>query len=421
MADGIKRQIRVGTGAPLLRKKRFGKRYNDFLLKNCLHNFAYDAQSEGPRGWYAYQLLRRSKHHELLCRRFRKRFAAVSERDSHHTDQAFAVALELYRDGRMKRGPIIAKFRELNAEPNAFDHGWGTVIHLGRKGLYAFMEVAGRQVKGSAVGGSHTWVMRKDMVQRAIKEQKIELPPRKQEENKHVRRYRRRVLERDYARSAPPNIHSVQDYAQLLERIATGQPVGRPRHVYKALTGEQLRELARYAREEADPFRKAQYLRAFDYHTYPSDPLVFVADLDAKDPRLATAVSRIIGQWATLPVRRLARSRLKQRQDLPNAIILLTAAFQESDDALIYRSIRHVRDQDELHAIGFAVAGILERHPRARLHRTLDFLYAHGRCAVCRLGRSLQLRTAGHLSARREREMRYDSYAVARATAPRKG
>ncbi|WP_116125517.1 hypothetical protein [Lewinella sp. IMCC34183] len=410
-----KQQIKTGIGAPFLRKKPFGKAYDEFLLKGCFRNYAYDPQSEGNRGWYSFQLLRRSKHYPALAREFRRRFLRMKTGDHRvNPDQAFAVAYHLYRAGDLKKGPIIDKYRELNAEPNPYEYGWAYVIRLGRKGMYAYMEVTGKQLKGEKVTAHSPEIFRKKAVRKALKKWGGKLPPTSRE-NKHVRRYRRKVLDR----KAPPveeiSIARPENFDELIDHIEAGRPGGRLNNLYQRLTPDELRQLAERELRAKDPAKKWRYLRVFEQRDYPGDPLRLIDRLDLDDRRLLRTVSIILGRVASVAIRRFARSRLKQHRTVAASVRMLTACYSESDDALIYRTIRDVTDQGELHAIGDAVQGILKRHPDQRMHRTIGYLYANGRCGVCRREFLLHQRAAAHLTKRRRRELRWDSYAPTRS------
>ncbi len=411
----LKQQIKAGLGAPLLREKPFGKRYDDFLLNHLFRNYAYDPQSEGPRGWYACQLLRRSGYRKRLTKNFRKQFGEMLLTDNwHNTEQAFDVAYHLFRAGKMKKGPIIRKYRQLNAKPNEYDHGWNTVIKLGRKGIRAYMEVTGRQLKGNE---ELTWssreVFRHQAVRKALKRRGRIMPSLRQEKNKHIRRYRR-LLDRDYPLPKAITTERAETFPDLITQIEAGRMYGRPTSLFEKLTDEELMQLARSEEKESDPLRKHMYLRVFELRPYPGDPLQLKTRLKLADARLTRTVGKIIGNVKSPAVRSLARARLGKRKTIGASIQMLAASCRESDDALIFDSIRKITNQKEVHDIGFAIQSILKRHPSYRLPLTLDFLYAQGRCGVCRRVFLLHQRAAGHLTKRRRRELPFDSYAPTR-------
>ena len=71
----VKDAIRRGLGRGFLAVRENPERYRDLVLRACERDFAYDAQSEGTRAWYVWQLIScyadRAEFRDRIIARFR--------------------------------------------------------------------------------------------------------------------------------------------------------------------------------------------------------------------------------------------------------------------------------------------------------------------------------------------------------------
>lgn len=407
MPDHLNNYAKLGIGYPLSRKLVLALS-SKLVYRSLIKNYAYDPQSEGPRDWYADQLLRRHPQQRRITEKFADRFAANTENTRYwgYQEHTFHVAGRLHRRGTLSARPIIDRFRSINDPAEQDLTGHEVLLSLGEAGRTAYAEHLGAVIRLNSEDELPQYLSPKKR-KRLLRL----LEPGKQHsaDYRQYLRYLRDYQPPDYS-NRPPRFANYQVY---LDSIYQKRYVGRSTRFFGSLRPKELRDLRRRV-HTAGVTEDALIglLAPFQFRPYPGDPHELLPLLSINNPRIAWLVADILAPHASVRIRTTALLNLHAGIHPVEMVRVLGSNLRKGDDAMLVATMKQSADQHILHRFGYAILACCDRVPASHLTQALRFLYYSSRCGVCREDIVRQLLKANKTTLRKQ--LRYDAYGPTR-------
>ncbi|NJK81648.1 MAG: hypothetical protein HC914_17910 [Chloroflexaceae bacterium] len=363
--------------------------YHETLLTACRYNPVYDAQCEGSRTHYYYELLqllpdRAWYEHELLA-------SLADPDDEMDVDQLFELAGIFARQGNAAARQVI--YESCGAYATL---GWttGAAELIALDGFDGFLFIAERL--GEALPDEpDPWDVRYllyDMEDQLGKETVQHFLTEAQAKHPFVRRYlelveRAKTQWNQTVRGSPQLKQASYDAVkQHLAEITI-----RPRTSYYYLTRwgqaaaeeDILRAAHDLIQQTTIPLLQA-YLAMFHKRSFPLDYQAVVPLVWHEDAMVARWAIRSLAPLRAAAIRQLGLELIEQNYYVSEAIELFKLNFEPGDEHLFATIFSRTTDQEKLHALGMCMAQVFEANPTRAAVPVLLQLYERGPCSLCR-------------------------------------
>lgn len=176
----------------------------------------------------------------------------------------------------------------------------------------------------------------------------------------------------------------------------------------KTATQEELKVAADDLLDEKDEHRLRSYLFIFKDIPFPSSVNVLLSLADDERKFVKHSAVQALKNVSHPLVRQRALELLNSPVRASDGVALLCSNLQPGDFNLIERALIDAADDEALHAIGYAVKRILEKHLTTEAERSLLILYMKNPCSLCRSDCVRSLLEMGKLPDWMRLECRYD-------------
>lgn len=382
--NSFERLLKIGRGkAVVLLREHGGDVDRDLLLYACLHNLAYDPQSEGNRAQYMFDMLQLVDDQAW----FRDRILAALQTTEDDSDrwQVFELARMFAENGDAgARNAIYAAF-EAHPLENDVTPAFAIVDLDGVEGFLFVADRVGPMLANLKPLDVH-WFMEhakqeigSDELQQAIDRTAVN--------NDRVAAFLKVADEAEAERKAKNatsrTLKSYVNYKQdILER-----PTDAVRFAFywgKRASHDEIAQAAADLLLDHDRDRLLVYLRIFRRRVFPLDPARLIALAESDDDEIANAALGALENVSHPDARALAIRFLDERKHETLALDLLVNNYVDGDYQRIAAVLDRADDDDTIHAIGWTVRKLLDQEIPVDAEPVLIDLYERGPCALCR-------------------------------------
>jgi hypothetical protein len=377
--------IKQGTGrAILILKENPQVDFNDIIIQACVHNFAYDPQSEGSRAHYLYDLIRLCSYRKTLERQVLaelSKFAAPLY--SHGLDQLFELAAFQARNGNTQAKEVIySKLRAIGARELLCYRFTGCIDADGVQGLVFLAKFLGKEMR------QDRGLWDDDHLIRYAEEHFSDSNPRKTLEDlgrtdKDVATYLEVVRQTVHNQEARESVFQrIPTYDLLKSRIEADVGIAGP--WAKRAPEEVIVQLARDMLEQKDTKKISPYLMLFSSVKFPFDYSVFLELLNPDDLEFTCLICRALQHFRDKRIRALALANLHDNLCLEESVDLLVENFEDGDSEMLANLLESAQDEGDFHSLGLSITKIFSKNKTAGAFIPLLKIYERTRCGVCR-------------------------------------
>lgn len=424
--------------------------YYNAVLWGCTHNFAYDAQCEGTRAGYVYELIKRFPNKEpflkeIICQ-FEKNCFTDGWDFSHCCDllalfasdgsQEAVTALRNQYDCYYNSLMCHSGKRSIDPERDGFEELSICLIRCSSNPFAAYLKIAadiGRIFLHNPFydGRDFEWLYewfglnygksRAAKVLTAAAKQSCDV-------EKYIGEIKLWKTESDIRRkkrlAEEPNTQEEFYYA-LMEGKKPGSWVGR--RIAKAGKPEMILEFAAKYCAEKDDEKRLLLLKIFTVKScpFPLSPEAVIADAQSENEELSDTAFLALAHIRHESVRQFALDLLQKGINTEDAAILLAKNYRKEDKEIFLQLIYHIqvdyKDTMNWHRIFTAVYEMFQRGGTKDAPRELlPYLYETTLCSFCRETVLMEMGRRRMISKQLLRECVYDCNEDIRNYAKRK-
>lgn len=379
-----------GLGRCVIALRQEPEKYRDLVLWACKRDFAYDAQSEGTRSWYAYTMANAYPHKESFIAAaadaLRKYRSGTGWDLLHLSEILMFFAMDGYESARQaleeKYQEIFAALLVRKRRPNRiFTELWGLeqlglALAVDRK---SFLEIAGDfgklyREKKYLYDGEFDWFF--------------------SSKGKQYKKAMETAAERDenlacFMRREQAYIDAMEDRKQpqsLSPEAYTG--IRLSLWLSKNTDRETVEGYAAAYREQTQPELRAKALEAFVRCCYPDKPQPIIEDCQSDCEELRKVAWRALENIRHPEVRAFALNNAAKGLRTPENFALLVTNYAAEDAVMLEELLRELiaaKDWDSVHAAGMDILRAFYKDsiiPRPK--HLLPLLYEYTPCSFCR-------------------------------------
>ena len=387
----FKEAMLCGLGRCVIAVRQEPEKYRDLVLWACKRNFAYDAQSEGTRSWYAYTMANAYPDKEYFINAAAEALKKYRPNGSwdllHLSEILMFFAMDGYESARQA---LEEKYQEMLIAMFARKHRPNRVFHelsdLEQLGLAlaidskSFLRIAGDfgrlyREKKYMYDGDFAWFFaskggqyKKTMEAAVRKDENIACFFQRESADIVAREELWEQRKKDF----PDDLTGVR-LSRWLGSKADRETVDRYAVAYRGLQ---------------EPEKRAEALTAFSCCPYPDDPYVIIEDTKSNCVALRNAAWRALENIRHSAVREFALDNMRKGIRTPENFALLATNYLPEDgkrmEELLLELIAQ-KDWDGVHAAGMDIYRTFRKgsnipHPK----HMLPLLYEYNPCSFCR-------------------------------------
>lgn len=409
----FKRAMCCGLGRVILELKRTNnkEKYKDIVLWACSKDIAYDAQSEGTRARYVYEMIccfeDKQQFKDVIIKKFLKCKDIISNYwDYNHYCELLGY---FYDDGDEISGSILLdKYNEslqklLNkrkTNSNIIEQyeSLGIIILLHKlKSAYEIIKDIGMILYQNHIYNWNHFFQLNDYVLEELGEEKFIremekldiIPP---EIKCYLDKYKN--MKNEYIKR---ELEHKQISEEELKQKALNSTLKNGRLSFKlrkCLEKEGLEsqiEVANMVLKEKDVYKKARLLSVFKSKPchWPMNPEYLFDYAENENESLRTSALEALGYLKSDLVREYALQLIKKSAHLEDAIIMLAENYKAEDEKLLLYTLKkflvNKRDDSGWHGVYSAVFDIYtEQNIIKPSKKVLYYLYENTMCSFCR-------------------------------------
>lgn len=411
----FKSAIRRGTGEPYwLIRDNPNVDFSNEIIKAALSNFAYDAQCEGSRGKYIFELIELSNKKEKI-RQAILAGLATERTDTWALVQLFDLAAQFAKQGDKEARKAIYKRFYKKVIPGTEWAGQEAIMELdGLEGLKHIAEVKGKVLQQDPEEWEDSHLV--DSFQEDNPTIKVydELNKAAQT-NSCIRTYLNAILENKS--SSVQRDRPVYDYEFISERINSNGPVNLPLSGARKISEEDIKRLADDFLKEKSRSRLEKYLQVFDDIKYPYDykPILELAKKrsTSKDS-LVESVVHALRYFSGKDIREFALDQVSKIKWPGIYVNLLIANYERGDGKLLKSLVDNTNNEHKLHDLAISYIDIFTANKTVECQEPLVALYDKLTCGIHRAELVEIMIETDVLPESINKEIQYDSYEVTR-------
>ncbi len=434
----FKRALRCGLGRCIveLRDTKEPEKYYDLVIWACTHDFAFDAQCEGTRAWYAWQLVKCYADAAPFVDTAASKFLSLRSNGGWTFAHCCDLLSLFARDGNTKASDSLREKYHLlydrllkrRKRPSPLYHELGDFemlcMQLCHKDTAYFLSIAediGNLFLHNKCYDGFDFLQLQEYVQDVNGHQRVtkaleNAAQKSPALHAYLKEYRCCTSQWDanstsYATLPLPDetalftsshVNAAHIYARYLRRGGEGA----------------CEKLAKAALAENNPERKAEMLHAFvlgrKRNPWPLNPAPLILLAKTADETLSSVALTVLEGIRHDQVRQYALELLEDPGQKEAGIALLARNYRACDRELFVRTVRSLPiDYNETsgwHGVFLSVLELLEERPKENVpNELLPYIHSRSLCSCCR-ERALHLLARKHLvKAPMWEECRYDS------------
>ena len=405
-----------GRGCCIQAVRRDPERYRSEVLWACRNEIAFDAQCEGSRAWYVYQM--------IDCYEDKSPFL-----------NTLIAALDRARSGggwKMQYlGEVLVHFM-LDGNKEAEAALWRKYEQL-----YAILRSKKRQPRRYFAERDDFAALCVDLGER--REAMVRIAEDIGRLYREYSFYNGWYFDWLYAQNGTRILKTLEKQAEISENIAAylqeskrveeeelqnrnnrkPSPVVVGSRLKQAAREEQLEYMELYLREQ-EPEGRTQALRVFTRCSYPGDLAPVVADMDSEDPHLRLVARLVLENLECPQARQLALDNLES--DPETWFPMVVRNYSGEDEAFVTSYVKNTPTDRECntpwHGLHLDVLKMLD-HGKKAPAELLMHIYETSYCPNCRHEALEQMGRRRMLTEEILKECLYDSYADVRTYAKR--
>lgn len=382
--------LRSGHGRALLHIRQFGADgLKQDILDACLTSYVYDAQCEGTRGEWLYEVSQAAGILDAVIPRAIERMLELSTLDDFWTvAQLYSLAASATKDGTYDaRHAIYEKF-----DRQEFNESWLGGIQLiivdGLAGFLHAAEVIGKRLIDQPDYCEDGYLI-SVAYDRLGKEQVADALATATRDNPAIRRYSEELAQIERRESDWKNQRGKRQektVAEILHEIESleGKYPHRLGVWGKHASDNDLRIVFQQLITETRPEQLCWYLNVFRWRGLPELPARILKLADSGDDRLRDVLCRVLGNKKDAAVRAVGLQLLNHTPPRFEGIRIFEKNYQSGDPLLFEKILPADGDRDTLHEIGFAILQVTRGVKDPDLANCLLWLNENGPCSMCR-------------------------------------
>lgn len=383
----FKQSLRIGLGRVIVfLKKHDSDLYRDAILDACLHNQTYDAQSEGDRSEYLFEVLQATENVEFYRERILQALRTIG--GDWDTYQVYSLARLFAEHGDVDARTALYEQIAANIADDYFLGAQQLILLDGLDGFRFIARLRVEQAITDDLDDDDYWlglveeryseeVARRELDAAAASEQPLATYVNA------IHAFREQRDARKHERSSA-HLVSYDEIRQLIarkpERSMRGVLFRWGQHASIAAVEQASADLL----AETDRNRLIAYLRLFQERLFPLDHTKLLALAEDPDEELSTAAVNALEQINHETVRALALELIVSAGRQADGVQLLHNNYEAGDHVLIEAVLAQPLHDQDLHGIGMAVLDIIEDEPWGDDVTILTMLYEKGPCSYCR-------------------------------------
>ena len=405
-----------GRGCCIQAVRRDPERYRSEVLWACRNEIAFDAQCEGSRAWYVYQM--------IDCYEDKIPFlhTLISALDHSRSNYGWKVHY---------LGEVLVHFM-LDGCTEAEEALWRKYEQL-----YAILRSKKRRPRGYFAEENDFSALCVDLGER--REAMVKIAEDIGRLYREYSFYEGWSFDGLYAQNGERILKTLEKKAEKSENIAAylqeskrveveelqnrenrrPSPIAEGKRLKQASREEQLEYMELYLREQ-EPEERTKALRVFTRCPYPGDISPVVADMDSEDPHLRFVARLVLENLECPQVRQMALDNLKE--DPETWFPMVVRNYREEDEAFVTSYVKNTPTDRECntpwHGLHMDVLKMLD-HGKKAPAELLMHIYETCYCPNCRHEALEQMGRRRMLTEEILEECLYDSYADVRTYAKR--
>lgn len=388
--EEFERLLRQGRGRAIQHLQQHDAApYRDVLLHACTHDVCFDAQSEGPRGQYLYELLHLIPEPEFYREQLLAALATSETLEGSRDREALLDLTRCFaeRSDEAARAALYERFARNAARGN--DEGAEAIIEL--DGLAGFLYVA--EVLGArslAEPGEWADDHYLTLIEKQVGKETIAAPlAEARRTNPHIEAFlsEAEAFRAACATSERPNMRLVGlPYAQVRERIVArrNRPAINLERWGESAPAEELALAAHDLLTEEEPRRLTDLLHIFRGGTFPLNTQRLCELVTGENELHAWLAAQALAHLDDPANRAFALNLLERPARVAEAVTILAGTFWESDLPLFESVLQRELDPETIHSLSFRLEKALKTHPSPANVPLLLALYDKTPCSNCR-------------------------------------
>jgi len=367
--------------------------HTDAIQHVCLHNTAYDAQCEGSRAQYVYEIVRLTNNPARFAEIAAK--ALIEAREYWDIYQLFHLNRLFAQAGHAgARDALYDKFKQ----NDGVEHFVGADELIELDGFNGLLFVLDR------IGGwaeMHPDYWEDGSLLRAAQERlgpEVTSTLQKAAEAKPgIRRYLKLVEEAAQRKESQRYQKSSSDfhklvsftYSEMRDKILSAHgdiPLGWLHSWGKRASEDSIRFAAAALLDEPDEKMLLAYLRIFNLRAFPLKHERLIELATSQNSDVATASRRALRHVQSDLVRKLALDLIRAGGTDSDAIRLLVKNYGADDHILIESALDRQANENDFHWTAHRAVDVFRANPQAPALAPLLKIYEKCRCSLCRNG-----------------------------------
>lgn len=408
------------------------EKYKEIVLWGCLHNLAYDTQSEGTRASYLYQLTTYFHDEDYFLLPCIEAFEKISRKNdwlfAHFAELLCNFALNgnerakntLYRKYTLLLDVLSNKrrFRGYDFERDNFERICVTLFSLdGTESLLKIASDMGHLFQTNPRYGADDFEWFFDHASSALgKKRFLNLLKQKAKKSEHIRisleQYLHLEEENTYSfrkTKENPNASDLQNEVNAIGKLSPSLKVRFFRHA----DTEEKRKLAQSILTEPDPDKKAELLQVFTCRdeSFPAPHETLIEYAKSSHEKLREAALDALTNCRSDAVRDYALTLLSDEKDRSRALKILICNYMPNIKNLLLTELYQIKvdykDESDWHSLGLKILDVCDQNVKLP-KEFLVYIYETTLCSCCREYAILALAKHRWLTSEIIEECRYD-------------
>lgn len=407
----FKEAIQCGTGAAyFIMKNHPDVDFSDIIIDAALINYAYDAQSEGSRSEYIFELLSLSNRQEKIRNAILHGLAVADEQETWALLQLFQLAKIFAEQGdEYARDVIYTRFLENKCDKSDWLGAYEIIDLDGMDGFIAIATTIGQRLQRHPEDWEDDDLISYFQLRYpAINawEQLAKLA----KTDISIKLYLDKVNE---SRTSLPdnNTQETPPETSFIQEIIDGKPLTALR--CQQLSDSEVEAIAHTFLNEKKPLCKELLLPVFSFRKFP---LAYECILELAKKK-ASGNSRLVEfaidalQHISAPdIRAFAIEKIKTSNTPYKYVNILSSNYKAGDSVLLTQIINQFKNRDIIEQLAHSLIAIYTTNKTRECAEPLTALYGKMTCGLCRKKVVGILHDNNVLPDTIKAELRYDSY-----------
>jgi hypothetical protein len=386
--------------------------FSSEILRSVISTNAFDAQSEGTREMYYYDLISIAVNKEALINKIICALK-IKRKDDWAMEQLFRLCAFFAIDGNnFARKVIYRQFQKKLFEETPWLGETAIVCMDGYKGVLYLAEYYGKMAEIN----SDSYVSTSFLYHYSDKKRSDIIKKLKKESlrNSYIKRF---LYEYSKEQKSNLSYKPKLDYKTIKSKIISDKPLFIAPKYRRKISRLLISKIAVDYMNEPDISIKKKYLQFFRMIKFPFSyknilDLVRIIHSNAS-LQLEIAVDAL-KFFRNSEIREFAISKLLTSKFSRYYLDLLVNNYQKGDADVIYDIVKKQATPDKAHSVVWSIVELYYKNRTKECKKNLEFLYNHLACGPHRYDVVKIMNMNSVLSEKNRKEIRYDSYSKTR-------